>query len=248
MTINVSKLTRADHQITEVFDDDIETDGAQMSLCTLQKWFPEIKNPYHLKVLNAICPEMTNGPWIGGGAALSWYLNKDLKTDIDVWCRGEIQAETVKHALQKLGLKKHFETDNAITFKGDIHEKEENKLWPPNTVRTTHNGKINKQAITVQIIKRFWPKCAKEIIDDFDITVCKLVTDGVTYIAGRNTYRDIKEKRLHFVKYYPNTFLKRYTKYVSYGFKPEPDTINQAFAEHGHKLNTEYESENEYDF
>ena len=48
-----------------------------------------------LSVLPLNC-NLTQGPWIAGGAALSWYQNKPIgKSDIDVFCRTEKQYDTL---------------------------------------------------------------------------------------------------------------------------------------------------------
>jgi len=210
----------------------------------LQKYYPEVKEKMHLLALDAIRPEMTNGPWIGGGAALQWYLNKSCKTDIDVWCRTEKQEEKIIQRLTSRGFYETWKSDNAITYRGNIPY--ENKTHDSSSVKDISD--ILPDKITIQLIKRTYPQSPKEIIDDFDFTACQLVTDGVTYIAGKNTYKDIKAKKLRLVQYFPKTFLKRYVKYVAYGFTPDPDLINDIFEQHGNNVDMEFNVEGEYDF
>lgn len=220
-------------EFTELSSHLTPTGGRATSFSILEKYFPEVKNRAELRVLDAIAPELTNGPWIAGGAPLQWYLGKECETDIDVWCRNKKQEDKVSHGLQTLGFRELARTDNALTLRHDIKYECDNKATKFKT-------------ITVQLIKRMYPESAKEIIEDFDFTVCQLVTDGVTYVAGRHTYKDIKTRRLRLVDYKPKTFLKRYIKYVTYGYKPDPDLIIDAFEQH--KLTTKFKVDHEYDF
>jgi len=211
--------------------DDLEVYDQNASIDKLKNYFPETKNPAELRVLDAIAPEMTNGPWIAGGAALQWYLGGECETDIDIWCRNKKQEKKVHGRLQNIGFLVIVNSDNAITLRHDVAFK---------------NGSSNFKKVTVQLIKQTYPNSAKEIIDDFDFTVCQLVTDGNTYIAGRHTYKDIKTRRLRLVEYKPKTFLKRYIKYVAYGYKPDANLIIDAFEQH--KLTLKFPSSDEYNF
>lgn len=211
----------------------------------LKKLYPEIKNSIELYVINAIEPEIANGPWICGGAALQWYLGKECKTDIDVWCRNKRQEKKVESNLITLGFRLVFKTDNALTFRAEFNFKNFDPLTSLTLNKTSKT--ITVQLIkTNNLIKPNNPKSSKEIFKNFDFTICQIATDGTIYIVGENTYKDIKEKKLRLIEYKPKTFLKRYIKYVIYGYTPEPETIIVGFEKH--KLNTKFKLNHDYDF
>ena len=82
----------------------------------------------------------------------------------------------------------------------------------------------------VQLIQRQFYETPQAIIDDFDITVCQIVTDGKQVWTGERFARDVAERRLRFHKLSPGS-AKRLVKYWVYGYQPsdaEIDMINTA--------------------
>ena len=45
---------------------------SKTSLSTVRNFFPRVKFDIELRVVEAIRPEIANGAWIAGGAALNW--------------------------------------------------------------------------------------------------------------------------------------------------------------------------------
>jgi hypothetical protein len=95
----------------------------------------------------------------------------------------------------------YIETDNSYTF-------------TPNT----------DDGIQVQFIKKRFYNDLSEIFDDFDITACKISTDGVDFYASDDTYHHIDNNILHIEKFHDKS-IKRFTKYVQYGFAPTKETV-----------------------
>jgi hypothetical protein len=60
----------------------------------------------------------------------------------------------------------------------------------------------------------------QEIIDNFDVTVCQLATDGRQWVLGDYTARDIREKNLRMRIPLQADAVKRLTKYWIYGYRP----------------------------
>lgn len=151
-------------------------------------------------------PDMRKGPWIAGGACLKWFQDKPVgRSDIDVFCKNKKQMNHLLRRLEKyLVSVVQTESNNAIT------------LECSNT---------KGQTWTVQIISRKVFKNYNEIIDHFDISVCEIVTDGLTWKLGKHTARDIREKNLRFKYPLQNGSVKRLVKYWSYGYRPVDGVI-----------------------
>ena len=157
--------------------------------------------------INVIDPNWANGPWIAGGAVLRWYQGQPVgESDIDVFCSSALQADTLIATIKSYGrYTTKFESENATTLSYTSHHGD--KHW------------------TLQIIKRRFFSSAEEIIDNFDISVCKLATDGKNLSLGSNTAKDIREKNLRFQMPLQPDALKRLTKYWTYGYRPVEGTI-----------------------
>lgn len=170
------------------------------------EWYPLI-NSADQEPINIIGPDWTKGPWIAGGAVLRWYQNQPVgESDIDIFCSSALQADTVISKIKSYGrYTTKFESDNATTLSYTSHDGEKN--W------------------TLQIIKRRFFISAEEIIDNFDISVCKLATDGKNLSLGIDTAKDIREKNLRFQMPLQPDALKRLTKYWTYGYRPVEGTI-----------------------
>lgn len=157
--------------------------------------------------VNIIKPNWQTGPWIAGGAVLRWYQNQPVgESDIDIFCSSAQQADAVIQAIKSYGrYTTKFESENAITLS-----------------YTSHDGNQNW---VLQVIKRRFFNSPKDIIDNFDISVCKLATDGHTLELGENTAKDVREKNLRFQMPLQPDALKRLTKYWTYGYRPVEGTI-----------------------
>lgn len=150
-----------------------------------------------------INPNMEKGPWIAGGAALRWYQDQPVgESDIDVFCRSPKQAADVIEALKSYGrFSVKAESENATTL----------DYW-----RQDHYD----EKWTIQVIIRKFFNNPQEIIKNFDITVCQIVTDGENWVLGDRTARDIREKNLCMDLPLHDDAVKRLTKYWSYGYRP----------------------------
>ena len=150
-----------------------------------------------------INPDMEKGPWIAGGAVLRWYQNQPVgESDIDVFCANAKQAADVVNAVKSQGrYSVKYESENAVTLS---HWAKENpsKSW------------------TIQIITRRHFVNMKDVLDNFDITVCQVGTAGDEYVLGKTTAKDIREKNLQFNRPLQPDALKRLVKYWTYGYRP----------------------------
>jgi hypothetical protein len=175
--------------------------------------------------IEVIKPNMKNGPWIAGGAVLQWINKMPVGlSDIDVFCKDEQQAREVLKRVSGFGYGSMHKTANAITMK-DLS-------W-------------NKKPYTqmVQIIHCVYFESPEQILDSFDFSMIQLVTDGTEVIHGPNTLKDIRSKSIRVTKFNGEHFLKRLTKYITYGYTPLEETLQYL----GDTLVTDFTGSTEYD-
>lgn len=194
--VDLSKILNWDFQVT-VGDSNKEV---------VIKEYPVIHRQ-DIEPLSIIEPDLKMGPWIAGGAPLRWFQNQPVgESDIDVFCRDVIQADEVINRIKSYGrYTVKYESDNAVTL--DYWSKTNNGRW------------------TIQIIRRRFFKDIKDVIDNFDITVCQIGTTGNEWILGSNTARDIRERNLRFTMPLQPDAPKRLTKYWTYGYRPVEGTL-----------------------
>jgi hypothetical protein len=153
--------------------------------------------------LTLIWPDIKQGPWIAGGAALHWWQGQPVgDSDIDVFCASAKQAEEVIERIKDYGRwqRKH-ESDNAVTL-SYWSKNDSFKIW------------------TIQIIKRRYFKSLEDIINSFDMTVCEIGTGGNEWVLGKQTAKDIRERNLRLKMPLQPDALKRVVKYWTYGYLP----------------------------
>ena len=153
-------------------------------------------------------PDLKQGPWIAGGAALRWYQGLTVgDNDIDVFCANARQAAEVIERIKSYGrYEVRHESDNATTLK--YHRKDE---WHTNW--------------TIQVITRRYFSSLEEIINNFDITVCQIGTTGTEWSMAPQTAQDIRGRNLRFNYPLCADAVKRLTKYWVYGYRPVPGTV-----------------------
>lgn len=148
-----------------------------------------------------------HGPWIAGGSCLRWYQNLPVgESDIDVFCRNAKQASDVMDAIRATSrYHRKYESENATTF--DVWSEDRSSRW------------------TIQIITKRYYSDLKEVLDNFDLTVCQIGTDGNKWQLGNHTARDIREKNLRMCLPLQPDAAKRLTKYWVYGYRPVPGLL-----------------------
>ena len=186
------------------------------------------------KILNKILAvtgplDIKNGPWIAGGSArLLWYdkfnlVSKSNIHDIDIFVKDDAQFFKITKKIKNTSIFRllfhniqHpliYETPNAVTY----------TFRHQFTYHVTYGYDI---VFRLQVIKNYGPSIT-EIMDKFDLTVCKFATDGKILIADSNAIDDVSNNVLRI----NNTFTGklnavRVTKYAAYGFDPEPKIIH----------------------
>jgi hypothetical protein len=165
-------------------------------------------NQTDIEAVSLIRPSLDNGPWIAGGACLRWFQGQPVgESDIDVFCSSAKQAaDVIEHIKSHGRYSIKYESENAVT----LHYTSKDSFcvsW------------------TIQIITRRFFHSLKDVIDNFDITVCQVGTAGRDWVLGSHTARDIREKNLRFKLPLQSDAPKRLTKYWTYGYRPVEGTV-----------------------
>jgi hypothetical protein len=142
---------------------------------------------------------------IAGGAARLWHSGMDIGShDIDIWFKDESDLQKMQSCFYDKSFSPRIVTEFAVTYMG---------------------VEINDKYYNIQLIKKY----NKEIIDlfdSFDITVCKIATDGEQWWFGDNYLEHVQNKVLHFESCNSNS-LRRLFKYASYGFCLDQESIQK---------------------
>jgi hypothetical protein len=145
-------------------------------------------------------------PYIAGGACLNWYLNRPTATDIDLYFYSPMQYERFK---------KEFENSDLFRYHGSY------------TVQSTSNNALTYRAHdrridrswTVQLVKKNFYPTIESVLDDFDITVCKIGYYSNRVVTRSTFIDDVATKTLRFDNINPQSH-KRLVKYMCYGYEP----------------------------
>jgi hypothetical protein len=158
-------------------------------------------------------PDFDRGPWIAGGACLRWYQGQPVgENDIDVFCANAKQAADVIARIKSYGrYTVKFESENAVTLQ----------------YRSEHYGNcVGADQWIIQVITKRYYSSVREIVDNFDLSVCQLGTAGFDWTLGEHTARDIREKNLRMnIPLQPDA-VKRLSKYWTYGYRPVPNLLD----------------------
>ena len=163
--------------------------------------FPTV-HPLDSEPVNIIQPNNIQGPWIAGGACLRWIQNQPVgDSDLDVFCSCKEQAQKVIEQVKSYGrYSNKFTSDNATTL--DYYSHNNTMQW------------------TIQIITKRYYTDPQEIINNFDVSVCQIATDGERFLLGKDTAKDIRERNLRMRMPLQPDAVKRLTKYWTYGYRP----------------------------
>lgn len=217
--------------LTDIFDNWRDDFAAQTSHKNYNKPVEIIEVPCCHKddqePVSIIWPDMKNGPWIAGGAALRWYQGLPVgDNDIDIFCANSMQATMLVEKIKSYGrFSTKHESDNAITLS---YYNKDNKYW------------------TLQIIKRRFFNSLQEVVDSFDISVCQIGTGGMEWLLGQDTARDIREHNLRMRLPLQPDAAKRLVKYWTYGYRPVEglldDVLNNPIANQEFQIDGDYEN------
>lgn len=143
---------------------------------------------------------MEKGPWLAGGAVRKLYLGQSIgESDWDIWFRSAQQFDIAHKYIASLGANIAYSSDNATTFKyyyeGETHQ--------------------------IQLIRRRFFETPNDVINQFDFSICQLLTDGDKLLLGKTTVQDLETRtiRLGSDRMQPHV-VTRMVKYIVYGYYP----------------------------
>lgn len=176
---------------------------------------------FFTKLIEALPVDIENGPWIAGGFPLSVYRgDKDFTHDIDFFFKDQSQFDFYYNKMISDLIEKE---DSIESFFGELTPIEIKEInvskFESNNAVTFFTG-----SNVVQFIRKKFYNSIEEVLDDFDISVCKIATDGVEFFASDRTFDHI-EKNIFNIDIPHNKSIKRFTKYVQYGFSPTKESI-----------------------
>jgi hypothetical protein len=155
--------------------------------------------------VNVISPDIDDGPWIAGGAVLSWYFGEEVLSgqDIDVFCKNKLQADAVVNQVLSCPDSSVITiTDNATTLKL--------AKW------------------TIQVIHLEFCETVEKTINRFDISLCQIATDGRKWAFGGTTISDIDDRIIRMPgDLQLKTAGARLIKYWIRGYMPCPGLVSR---------------------
>lgn len=139
---------------------------------------------------------LREGVWLAGGAIRDALNGNTEVADYDMFFSNTLDAQRVQLLLEEdLGFECMFKCPQGelTTFK--------------------------KDGMKIQLVTKFFYNSMEEVIDRFDITACRHITDGKVILTKYSSVRDTFNKKinLHTIEF-PNATMKRIQKYIQKGF------------------------------
>lgn len=192
-----------------------------------------MENNFFYELIQSLPVDFEDGPWIAGGFPLSVYRNDiHFNHDIDFFFKNEEQFNQYVEIFERVfndGKEEKFNIEHL--FSTAYKSKEFMVVKSENAYTFIPSSSFKNK---VQFIKKKFYNSLDEVFADFDITVCRIFTDGVDFIASDETYNHIENNILHCQKVHEKS-IRRFTKYVKYGFNPTKETV-QAILELSNKI------------
>jgi hypothetical protein len=92
------------------------------------------------------------------------------------------------------------------------------------------NLKAKDSIITFNFVKFIFFNSWKDVLESIDFTCCNGITDGKNFVLHKDFHEHNQKKILQFTDTYKHiTSPERLTKYLSYGFIPEPNVVSKVF-------------------
>lgn len=164
-------------------------------------------------------PDLVNGPWIAGGAVIQWFRGQPVQGhDVDVFFKNQQQYEEWDKVFQHTTAAV-FEYPSGISN----NTKDCSLIFSSNNART-----YKYEHWHLQLIRSRFYDSVDELLDYFDITACKIATDGrVWYTNNPKTIEHIENYVLDMDEIRPENAIKRLFKYWTYNYQPTVDLIER---------------------
>jgi hypothetical protein len=156
------------------------------------------RRPYIRKVLASFLELnlLRNGVWLAGGAVRDALNGNTEIADYDLFFSTDLEAQRTALILED-------DFGFECVFKCPLGE------------LTTYK----KDNMKIQLVTKFFYGSMKEVIDRFDITACRHVTDGKRIFTQYSSVRDTFNKKINLHQIdFPNATMKRIQKYIQKDF------------------------------
>jgi len=170
------------------------------------------------------------GPWVAGGAALAWFLGRPTNSDIDLYFKSNTNLLFFKTQLESKmrGVQTETKSNEWLAQPEDYpfttHE-------TPNAISYDVNDGVSMNNLgKLQLIRRNFYSDPQSCIEDFDISICQIATDGDKIWVGEHTLHDIENRQFRFTKNIGPSSARRFIKYHAYGFRAIDSAYDQLFA------------------
>jgi len=170
-------------------------------------------------LIQLIKPDLINGPWIAGGAVIQWFNGLPVRShDVDIFFKNSSQYHLYEKFFQQ-----------SIVSSYDYPTSTPNDLKDCSLVFDSPKAKTYKyQHWKIQLIKTNFFNSINDLLDHFDITACKLATDGKRWYTNHpSTINHIENKILDMDLLRPEMAVKRLFKYWIYGYQPTVELIER---------------------
>lgn len=180
--------------------------------------------------------DINEGPWIAGGAVrklwqgLSWNDG-----DIDIFFKNKEQFIQFSSKLKARAYQDNRAALSALDFDSKFISKNLyiNSFDTSNASTFTITGLpwIDRQIKIQGICKQFY-NSAENLVEDFDWTVCQIVSDGTTMWASINAVDDLLKHNLVLSSTTKRKIkIGRLIKYSAYGFNINDETMINVLSE-----------------
>jgi len=166
---------------------------------------------------------LSPGSCIAGGSVLAWILRENNSTDVDFFFADEEKADNFA---QFVGNSFEFVETNKTTYAKTFFHTNGAILQVVGAGRGGISAGIFKSGEALHGTPNTLFGSPIEIINDFDITVCKFAVDKDSVILTKQSVIDLINKRLTFSTINTNRLLKYYRKGFYFKATPKMDLNN----------------------
>lgn len=169
--------------------------------------------------------DMEKGPWIAGGAVRKAIMGS-------VWLNGDIDI-FVPSQQAAFDFIDRLKSDLRATVK-KVEVEDEDAIFAPKGAQADPGLKelnVPRIHVPVQVIYFKTYETAMSVIESFDFTLCRAVSDGINWIADTRVIEDSKSRSLRFGSdsHFKGS-VARVSKYLwkSDEYRPTPGLLRQA--------------------
>jgi hypothetical protein len=169
--------------------------------------------------------DMENGPWVAGGCIRRILCRADKDDyDIDVFFRDEAQLKAVSGEMRRIEKRVRGESEPAAET---VWSAFGFKMAPASQCNDADKAtglmyERSNTMVPLQLISKYYFPTITALVEDFDFTICQMVTDGYTVHCPHRSINDLYERRLRISPTSSGVrHVARALRYFTYGFEPD---------------------------